>query len=180
VIRRVLLVTGVLVALLSVVAVGQAQADDDRKPPPEDEWSSEGMDGTGIEEALRTCLDLYDTRPREIPPGSGNNVEFAAYWLPMQFEEGVEDFPIPNLAGCATTLRRAGGHLPVPPEALSRLAINAQCQMLENDPEQPITYPYEFYGNPLYRAANREDCVFFLRQFHLGNLPPGPPGGGQS
>ena len=168
-----------LVVLFSVAAVGQAQADDDSPPSSEEEWASEGMDGSGIEKALQICLDLYDTRPREIPPGSGNNVDFAAYWLPMQFEEGVEDFPIPNLAGCATTLRRAGGHMPVAPSALSRLAINAQCEMLENDPDLAITYPYEFYGNPLYRAANREDCIFFLRQFHVGNLPPGPPGGAE-
>ena len=165
-----------LFVLLGVVVVGQARADDDSDTPKEDEWSSEDMDGGGIQAALETCLALYDTRPREIPPGSGNNVDFAAYWLPMQFEEGVEDFPIPNLAGCATTLRRAGGDLPVPPSALSRLAINAQCEMLENDPDEPITYPYEFYGNPSYGAANREDCIFFLRQFHLGHLPPGPPG----
>ena len=35
-------------------------------------------------------------------------------------------------------------------------------------------YPYSFYGNPAYTANNRAECVYFIRAFRTGQLPPGP------
>jgi hypothetical protein len=61
---------------------------------------------------------------------------------------------------------------------LSTAAYVANCKTLEPDfAAQNGTgrpYPYSFYGNPAYTANNRSDCVFFLRAFHTGQLPPGP------
>ncbi len=122
--------------------------------------------------AVATCRGLYETREQEIPPGSGNVVEQTAYWVPLQYPEGpAEDLPIQTLLGCVTTLRNGGGSLPVPYTALSIPAINGQCRYLEE--EEGLTYPYDFYGNPEYHAENRLDCVYYLRAFHLGVLPPG-------
>ena len=57
------------------------------------------------------------------------------------------------------------------------LAI-ANCKELEDTVFSPTNggspYPYAFYGNPSYVAENRADCVWFLRAFHTGQLPPGP------
>lgn len=122
--------------------------------------------------AIQTCLGLYETRTQDIP-GEGP-VEIPGYWVPLEYDFGgevvVEDLAIQSLAGCATTVRRGGGELPVPFTALSTLAINSQCRLIEG---MGVEYPYDFYGNPAYHAENRADCIFFLRSFHLGTLPPG-------
>ena len=61
---------------------------------------------------------------------------------------------------------------------LSTAAYVGSCKTQEpvfaaqNETGRP--YPYSFYGNPAYTARNRSDCVFFLRAFHTGQLPPGP------
>lgn len=125
-------------------------------------------------ESVQICLGLRETRP-QTNPGTGETTDLTAYWVPMvyPFDGGVvEDLAIQTLAGCATTVGRGGNVLPVPYDALSTLAINGQCAFLEE--EMGISYPYEFYGNPDYLARNRADCIFFLRSFHLGTLPPGP------
>ena len=61
---------------------------------------------------------------------------------------------------------------------LSTAAYVANCKTLEpdfvaqNGTGRP--YPYSFYSNPAYTAKNRSGCVYFLRAFHTGQLPPGP------
>ena len=72
---------------------------------------------------------------------------------------------------------RAGGNVePVTYDALSTTAINAQGKHLEDTAIASAGgYPYECYGNPVYDAKNRSDCIYFLRGFHLGELTPGPP-----
>ena len=55
---------------------------------------------------------------------------------------------------------------------LSGSAYAANCKLLEEVAFG--SYPYSFYGNPDYTAQNRADCIYFLRAFHTGQLPPGP------
>lgn len=117
------------------------------------------------------CKSWYETRIQERPPDSGNEVEVTAYWVPLEYPFGVEELSIQTLGGCVTTVVNGGGGVPVPFDALSTAAINGQCRLLE---QEGINYPYNFYGNPDYLAKNRADCVYFLRAFHLGELPPGP------
>ena len=66
-------------------------------------------------------------------------------------------------------------------DELSAAAYVANCKALEPlvamEGESGRPYPYAFYGNPAYTARNRADCVYFLRAFHTGALPPGGPGG---
>lgn len=132
-----------------------------------------GPGRSGETSAKQKCDGYYETRSREIPPGSGNSVPFTAYWVPMSYPGGdVEDLPVLNRAGCITTVLAGGNVEPVPYTALSTTAINAQCKYLEGT--AIAGYPYRFYGNPNYEAKNRSGCIYFLRQFHLGNLPPGP------
>jgi hypothetical protein len=136
--------------------------------------SAQAEPGKGGEtSAKEKCDGYYETRQREIPPGSGNIVPFTAYWVPMAYPDGVDDLPVLNRAGCITTVLAGGNVEPVPYAALSTTAINAQCKFLEST-ALAGGYPYRFYGNPNYEAKNRSDCIYFLRQFHLGNLPPGP------
>jgi hypothetical protein len=61
----------------------------------------------------------------------------------------------------------------------STAAAIANCKGLEDEVFSPTNgggkpYPYAFYGNPAYVANNRADCVWFLRAFHTGLLPPAP------
>lgn len=156
--RRTAVFAAVLALLLGLSLPLPAQAD----PPGR---SSEPS-------AKELCDGYFETRDREIPPGSGNSVPFTAYWVPMAYPGFQDDLPILNKAGCITTVLAGGKVEPVPYTALSTTAINAQCKFLE---DTGIEYPYEFYGNPDYYAKNRSDCVYFLRAFHLGELPPGPP-----
>jgi len=59
----------------------------------------------------------------------------------------------------------------------STAAYVANCKALEpdfaaaNGTGRP--YPYSFYGNAAYTARNRSECVYFVRAFHTGQLPPG-------
>ena len=156
--RRTVVLGAVLALLLGLGMAVPAQAD----PPGR----------SGEPSAKELCDSYFDTRDREIPPGSGNIVDFTAYWVPMEYPFGTEELPILNKAGCITTVLAGGKVEPVPFDALSTTAINAQCKYLE---ATAIEYPYEFYGNPDYYAKNRSDCVYFLRAFHLGELPPGAP-----
>lgn len=161
-----------VLALTAVMLVGLAL--------PASASGSDGGGGGGKAEAVHICLQLRETRP-QTNPGTGETTDLTAYWVPLEYnidgEVFVEDLPIAGLAGCVTTVQRGGNQVPVPFTALSTLAINAQCRMLEQ--EMGITYPYNFYGNPDYLANNRADCIFFLRSFHLGTLPPGPGDGGE-
>lgn len=77
---------------------------------------------------------------------------------------GVGSIPlaIPSKGGCVSSY--ATGNL-------SNAAFIANCKALE---AEVGGYPYAFYGNPAYTAENRADCVYFLRAFHSGQLPPGP------
>ena len=85
----------------------------------------------------------------------------------------VEEFPLAEpgdltRGACVSTLNH---------QALSTPAYVANCKILEpffaaeNASGRP--YPYSFYGNPDYTANNRAGCVYFLRAFHTGALPPG-------
>jgi len=85
----------------------------------------------------------------------------------------VEEFPLSEpgqltRGACVSTLNH---------QALSTSAYVANCKVLEplfateNASGRP--YPYSFYGNPDYTASNRAGCVYFLRAFHPGALPPG-------
>lgn len=135
--------------------------------------ASAGTEGAGGG-ILRTCLGLYDTR-EQFNPGSGEVETVTAYWIPLVYPDGTEeDFPVQGLGACVTTVKRGGGTLPVASDSLSILAYNNQCRYLETEGIVP-GYPYNFYGNPAYRAYNRADCIYFLRAFHTGVLPPGPP-----
>ena len=130
--------------------------------------------GTGgrHSKAVRICQSLFDTRTQNIPEEGPTRV--TGYWVPLRNQDGsVEDLPIPGFRGCVTTVKRGGNRLPVSYRALSHLAVKSQCRMLERQGVIP-GYPYNFYGNPAYRALSRNDCIFFLRAFHLGVLPPGP------
>ena len=53
----------------------------------------------------------------------------------------------------------------------SNAAAVANCKGIE---AEVGGYPYAFYGNLDYLAKNPADCVYFLRGFHTGQLPPGP------
>lgn len=85
---------------------------------------------------------------------------------------GDEEFQLPSLEACISSLLRG---------RVSWLAFFQNCQelegffALENPSGRP--YPYSFYGNPDYTAANRIDCIYFLWSFHTGRLTPGPGGG---
>ncbi len=70
------------------------------------------------------------------------------------------------------TVLGVGNVEPAPYTALSTTAINAQCKFLERIAIVD-GHPYQFYGNPDYEAKNRSVCIFFLREFHRGKLPPG-------
>lgn len=91
--------------------------------------------------------------------------------------DGEEEQPLDvyTRAACVSTLAL---------NQLSTAAYRENCKVLEegfareNASGKP--YPYTFYGNPAYRAENRRDCIRFLRGFHTGTLPPGPPTGGTS
>ena len=76
--------------------------------------------------------------------------------------------------GCVSTVASVGI------EALLAGAFPSTAAAVENCKFLEATafgggYPYSFYGNPAYTAYNRADCVYFLRAFHTGQLPPGPP-----
>ena len=155
--RRVMMIGSILGLLLGLGLAVPAQA---------------GSGKSGETSAKEKCDGYYETRQREIPPGSGNFVSFAAYWVPMDYPSGVDDLPILSRAGCITTVLAGGNVEPVPYTALSTTAINAQCKFLETTAIAG-GYPYRFYGKLAYEAKNRSDCVFFLGQFHLGKLTPG-------
>jgi hypothetical protein len=134
--------------------------------------ASANAQGGRSHKAVKICLSLYDTRTQDIPEEGPTQV--TGYWVPLKYKDGsVEDLPIPGFLGCVTTVKRGGNKLPVPYDALSHLAVKSQCRMLERQGAIP-GYPYDFYGNPAYRARSRADCIFFLRAFHLGVLRPGP------
>ena len=77
---------------------------------------------------------------------------------------GVGTIPleIPSTGGCVSSYATG---------SLSTAAFIANCKSLE---AEVGGYPYAFYGNPAYTADNRAECVFFLKAFHSGQLPPGP------
>jgi hypothetical protein len=81
-----------------------------------------------------------------------------------------DNMELASRGACASSI--AGGGV------LSTAAYVANCKLLEQDfaagNETGRPYPYSFYGNPDYTAQNRRGCVFFLRAFHTGQLPPGP------
>ena len=134
--------------------------------------ASASAPGDRYHKAAKICLGLYDTRTQDIPEEGPTQV--TGYWVPLKYPDGtVEDLPIPSFVGCITTVRNGGSKLPVPYDALSKQAVRSQCRMLERQGAIP-GYPYNFYGNPAYRAWGRADCMFYLRAFHLGVLPPGP------
>ena len=128
----------------------------------------------GEQGPVQTCKGLYETR-EQVNPGTGEALQVTAYWVPLEYPDGtVEDLAIQTLLGCATTVHKGGGTLPVPYDSLTIPAYNGQCRYLEQE-LGIVSYPYDFYGNPEYHAENRADCIYFLRSFHLGLLPPGPP-----
>jgi hypothetical protein len=130
--------------------------------------------GSDTVNALEYCQSVLDTRDEEVPPGSGNTIERTAYYVLLTSPFGEEELAIQSLLGCVTTVRKGGNVVPVPYDALTIPAYNSQCRWLEDVGIVP-GYPYEFYGNPNYHAESRVDCIYFLRSFHLGLLPPGPP-----
>jgi hypothetical protein len=81
-----------------------------------------------------------------------------------------DNMELPSRGACASSVAHGGEP--------STAAYVANCKTLEpgfaeqNETGRP--YPYSFYGNPAYTAKNRRGCVFFLRAFHTGQLPPGP------
>jgi hypothetical protein len=86
----------------------------------------------------------------------------------------VEEIPLAEpgqltTGACVSTITR---------QVLTTPAYVANCKLLEpafaatNPSGRP--YPYSFYDNPDYTAQNRADCIYFLRAFHTGTLPPGP------
>ena len=121
-----------------------------------------------LREAADLCDSWYQYVENPISGFAGN-----AYVVPMEYPFGEDTLPIISRLGCITTVLNGGNQVPVPYTALSTSAVNSQCQFLERSGAIP-GYPYRFYGNPNYEAKGRLGCIHFLRQFHLGNLPPGP------
>jgi hypothetical protein len=80
--------------------------------------------------------------------------------------------------GCVSSVASVGIEALMQGAFPSTAAAIANCKFLEEDAFAPANggdpYPYAFYGNPNYVAKNRADCVWFLRAFHTGQLPPGP------
>jgi hypothetical protein len=102
------------------------------------------------------------------------NVILFTLYLPGDPEVILDQFPLSepgqlSHGACVTTITQ---------QELSTAAYVANCKILEegfaaqNPSGRP--YPYSFYGNPDYTAENRADCVYLLRGFHTGVLPPGP------
>jgi hypothetical protein len=121
-----------------------------------------------LREATQLCDSWYGYVESEVSGFAGD-----AYLVPMAYPDGEDVLPIISRWGCISTVLRGGNQVPVPYDALSYAAVNSQCQFLESVGAIP-GYPYNFYGNPAYLAKSRLGCIYFLRQFHLGLLPPGP------
>jgi hypothetical protein len=75
--------------------------------------------------------------------------------------------------GCVSTVASVGIEAFLGGAFPSNAAAVENCKFLEAT--MFGGYPYMFYENPAYTAKNRADCVYFLRAFHTGQLPPGPP-----
>jgi hypothetical protein len=75
--------------------------------------------------------------------------------------------------GCTSTVASVGIDALLGGAFPSTAAAVENCKFLEAN-FFGDGYPYAFYGNPDYTAKNRADCVYFLRAFHTGALPPGP------
>ena len=75
--------------------------------------------------------------------------------------------------GCVSTVASVGIDALLAGAFPSNAAAVENCKFLEKTAFGG-GYPYSFYGNPAYTARNRADCVYFLRAFHTGQLPPGP------
>lgn len=75
--------------------------------------------------------------------------------------------------GCVSTVASVGIEALLQGAFPSNAAAIENCKFLEAN-FFGGGYPYSFYGNPDYTAKNRADCVYFLRAFHTGALPPGP------
>ena len=80
--------------------------------------------------------------------------------------------------GCVSSVASVGIDALMAGAFPSTAAAIENCKFLEEAVFSPVNggspYPYSFYGNPAYTAENRADCVYFLRAFHTGQLPPGP------
>ena len=77
-----------------------------------------------------------------------------------------------NGGGCVSTVASVGIEALIAGAFPSTAAAVENCKGIE---AMVGGYPYSFYENPAYTAKNRADCVYFLRAFHTGQLPPGPP-----
>ena len=79
--------------------------------------------------------------------------------------------------GCVSSVASVGIEALMEGAFPSTAAAIANCKFLEEAFFGPTNggapYPYAFYGNPDYLAKNRAECVWFLRAFHTGQLPPG-------
>jgi hypothetical protein len=75
--------------------------------------------------------------------------------------------------GCVSTVASVGVEALMAGAFPSNAAAIENCKFLE-ETAFGGGYPYSFYGNPAYTAYNRADCVYFVRAFHTGQLPPGP------
>jgi hypothetical protein len=74
--------------------------------------------------------------------------------------------------GCVSTVASVGIEALMAGAFPSTAAAVENCKFLEENVFGG--YPYSFYGNPDYTAKNRAECVYFIRAFHTGLLPPGP------
>lgn len=110
-------------------------------------------------------------------PAAPNPSQMCREILPVVSPEASEF--LGTGGGCVSSIASVGLEALMVGAFPSTAAAIANCKFLEENAFSPANgggkpYPYAFYGNPNYVAQNRADCVWFLRAFHTGVLPPGP------
>lgn len=102
-------------------------------------------------------------------PGDPNPSKLCREILPVLDPEASEF--LGTGGGCVSSVASIGVDALMNNAFPSTSAAIENCKGIE---AEVGGYPYAFYGNPDYLAKNRADCVYFLRGFHSGQLPPGP------
>lgn len=109
-------------------------------------------------------------------PGDPNPSQFCREILPVVDPEASAF--LGTGGGCVSSVASVGIEALMSGAFPSTAAAIENCKFLETAFFAPTNggdpYPYAFYGNPNYVAKNRAECVWFLRAFHTGLLPPGP------
>lgn len=115
--------------------------------------------------------------PAALAGSDASPAKFCKEILPVVNPEASEF--LGTGGGCVSSVASVGIDALMTGAFPSTAAAIENCKFLEDAVFSPSNgggspYPYSFYGNPAYTAKNRADCVYFLRAFHTGQLPPGP------